>query len=564
MLTPEQINEYRKKYGIGQNKPTQSILSADERINRLRGLISQPSEMPSISTTQQPTTFQNVSILPEKRIETLKGITMETPTIETPTTKEPGFVQSMIQSITRPFAKATITGTKAVKGTFQLAELLGVWAGGDEKRTVEVAKNLAKTASNEAIDLGYLGNVKDLVSDKNQLKNWLDIIGTGIEIGAWVGGKPITGLTKEGIKIGAKELVKMPFKEAMIIGAKTGAKQTAVFGGVTALGRSIQDEVKSKTKPLLESLVNIGIQTSIGTGMGSVVGAITGAISGAITKVIAGKTEKIATNIYNKELQPKLADITADIRKNAATIGQKIKEEVDNKGIPIYTGTYEQLKSRAEGQVMSKLPTLASKLKQYDPTTKITRSEVTSKVLQQIKDEYISVPPEMLKISQILAKQLKPEMNMTEAQASKRFLDKFISNTAWEKVFRGTDINLNNATVLRIAFRTVIRNLINEKTADPVIQTLNKSIGLAIDVNDLVSQQIALRALWKISGQGGFAYKIIGKFIDDVLLNPSITTRFAQFLDKSAGKGIEKSAYSATRILERLPSIFRRTQNKEY
>jgi len=77
---------------------------------------------------------------------------------------------------------------------------------------------------------------------------------------------------------------------------------------------------------------------------------------------------------------------------------------------------------------------------------------------------------------------------------------------------------------------------INQLANNPTIQKLNQELSIAMDVRKMVSNQLAQRATQKISGQSGFYYKLIGRLIDDYILNPAITTRVAQGLKNMGTK----------------------------
>ena len=90
--------------------------------------------------------------------------------------------------------------------------------------------------------------------------------------------------------------------------------------------------------------------------------------------------------------------------------------------------------------------------------------------------------------------------------------------------------------------------MINKKTGDPVIAELNQKLAIAMDVKHLTSEQLAIRAAQKISGQGGAIYKLIGRWIDDYIFNPTFTTRASQAaLGKSVGAtGLRKAVRLGT------------------
>ena len=83
----------------------------------------------------------------------------------------------------------------------------------------------------------------------------------------------------------------------------------------------------------------------------------------------------------------------------------------------------------------------------------------------------------------------------------------------------------------------------DEATGDPAIAAMNKDLATAMDVKHLASAQMAQRVAQKISGSGGYFYKLIGRFIDDYVFNPAITTRISQATkDIATGANVAQGA----------------------
>lgn len=214
--------------------------------------------------------------------------TVQAPAVETP---KPGFIQSAVQDIAKPFLKTIVSPYAVVKGAVELAK------GKNEEA--------AKTATKE-YDFGYFGKVKPLGAEisptagvgETLLQGGKEAVGTALELASnFVGGGGTAGV--------GKSLLKSELKKAIIGGVKTGATMGALGAG----GRSLQEN---------ESLGNVALNTAVGTGVGAALGAGLGVAGvglksvmtplSTVTQKIAPALESMAGKIETTVLKPTKVD----------------------------------------------------------------------------------------------------------------------------------------------------------------------------------------------------------------------------------------------------------------
>jgi len=311
----------------------------------------------------------------------------------------------------------------------------------------------------------------------------------------------------------------------------------ATTGGVYGAGSSLEqnknglDVVKDTLKGASIGLAISGAFESIGYALRKT----------ANSRLIQSKT----SNTYLKELQPKSSEVAAQIEKTPAgeafkTIGTKIRDEVDDLGKPLYTGTYTTMLDKAKITIANKGNQLDNVLSQYD-NIPIKRSEVSGTILDDLTDAMGNLSPSEKKVvEREISRITESSINPTKALKYKRLYDSKIPDSFWQDT---GDRTKSIAVQSRYILRDNLRKLINEKTGDPIVKKLNSSMGLAMDVRRLTASQIASRAKMKIGGAGGvspFRY-IYSKLVDDFILNPAITTNVSQKL-KSMGSKTGKTA----------------------
>jgi len=173
---------------------------------------------------------------------------------------KPGFVQSTLRMIAKPFLRLETTGENIAKATYQLAK-----------------RNVAKSeqALNAPADFGYLGNVEPLKATgkggKLTGKDVKDAAGVSLEIASnFVGGQ------------GVGSLAKTTMKGAVAQGIKTGAKAGLITGLSGGTGRGLQD----KEKGVGYAVGQGAIEGAVGTVVGGALGGITAAMSKGLQRLI--------------------------------------------------------------------------------------------------------------------------------------------------------------------------------------------------------------------------------------------------------------------------------------
>jgi len=310
------------------------------------------------------------------------------------------------------------------------------------------------------------------------------------------------------------------------------------MGGITGAG-SAMSKNKDTTDIVKQTLAGASVGAFI-SGTFEAIGAGLRAMSNS--KGVLNKT----ANTYNKELQPGKKELISQIENSKAgeafkTIGTQIRDEVDDAGRPLYTGTYTTIMDKAKNNLSQKGKQLLTTLAKYDDTVKINKNEIAGDIVNQLSDSMGTLKPSELKIVQGEIKRIaEKEINPTQALGYKRLIDSKIPDSAWDDIASGDRIK-SIAIQARYILRDNLRKLINEKTGDALVQKLNNSMGLAMDVRRMSASQIALRATQKIgAGGGGISpwRAIYGTIMDDMIFNPALTTRFAQNLKTMGQQGI--------------------------
>jgi len=274
-------------------------------------------------------------------------------------------------------------------------------------------------------------------------------------------------------------------------------------------------------------------QTLIGAGIGAVVSSLFEGI-GALTRKISQSeyVQKRTGYTYNKELQPAKKDLAQDISKGFKTFGEDVANVVDDKGNPVYVGKYDTLLNKAKNEISTKGEELNNLLKSI-PDKTATKNQVAGDIVNIMENIYGQLSPAQLKQIQFEINRMPNAMNLTELLKTKRMYDSLIPENFWSKL---NDPATSFPSLVKYTLRDNARKLINQLANNPTIQKLNQELSIAMDVRKMVSNQLAQRATQKISGQSGFYYKLIGRLIDDYILNPAITTRVAQGLKNMGTK----------------------------
>lgn len=270
-----------------------------------------------------------------------------------------------------------------------------------------------------------------------------------------------------------------------------------------------------------------------GAGFGGLTsGLLEGA--GALLRQVSqsGFIQRNSGNTFNKELQPSIKDLSKDISSGFKTFGEQVAGITDKSGKPVYVGTYRTLLGKAKGELAINGSQLTNSLKTLDQSSPITitRQQVAKGIYKTMQDTYGVLSPTQLRQIAFEVKRAPLEMNRTKLETTKRLYDGLIPESFWSKI---GDPAQAFPSLIKYALRDNARKILND-SSDQLTQQLNNRMSIAMDMKKLTSTQLAKRALTKISETGGtgtarnpFSY-FISKLIDDVILNPAITTRLAQ------------------------------------
>jgi hypothetical protein len=290
---------------------------------------------------------------------------------------------------------------------------------------------------------------------------------------------------------------------------------------------------------------------------GASIGAI---ISGTLEAVGAGLravgksnvVQNKTANTYLKELQPPKKEVANQIERTPVgkafkTIGAQIRDEVDEAGKPLYTGTYQTILDKAKTNLAAKGKALTETLARYDDAV-INKNEIAGDIVGEMQDRMGRLKPSELKIiTQEINRITEGQITPTQALEYKRLFDSKIPDSFWTDT---ADRTRAIAVQARYILRDNLRKLINEKTGDATVKALNHSMGLAMDVRRMAAVQLAQRSLEKVGegpGSQSLFRMIYGKLIDDTIFNPAITTNAAQGLSNMG----QKTGQTATRATAR-------------
>ena len=202
-------------------------------------------------------------------------------------TQQPGWLQSLIQGIAKPFAQTAVTGSKILTGIPALVgeglESAGVVKNPQTKENIQKAVDYTKSGA--PVNLGFLGKVSPLgVNEKTgqQLPTGKGIeqaLGTGAEMATTVAGGGETG----GDIVSGEVMAKLG----------TITKEGAVTGGVYGAGNAFTG-ISQKNQSFLQSALNVGLDTIGGVLGGGILGGIAGLGSTSI-KLAVGIVKNLAT-----------------------------------------------------------------------------------------------------------------------------------------------------------------------------------------------------------------------------------------------------------------------------
>ena len=325
-----------------------------------------------------------------------------------------------------------------------------------------------------------------------------------------------------------KEVIGSAAKTALAVGA-VGVKPAATVAGRLGFGTALGAGLGAAGAIEEEGgIKEVATGAVIGGGIGLATAGLLEGIGAGLRKFSQSQyAQKRTGYTYLKELQPPKKEIAKDIEKGFKTFGEEVADVVDDKGSPVYTGSYKTLLEKAKNQLQQKGDLLKNLLKE-SPTIRsirIRQDEVAKDIVETMQNRYGKLSDIQIKQIQFEVNRMPKFMTPTTLLKAKRMFDNLIPDSFWSKL---DDPAQAFPSLVKYHLRDNARKLINEKTANPIIQKINNEMSIAMDVRKLAASQMATRAARKISGEGGFFYKMIGRFIDDYVFNPAITTRSAQ------------------------------------
>ena len=488
MLTPEQIEAERKKYGIKIDaEKTPKVETREERLKRFYDHIEQAKKAnPKIN-----------DLLPKK--------SEQQPEKEKPKSflrKIGDFLTGSEQKLGGTYGTALATRTK----DFKSAQNIPIEEAENERKIVDAIISNEKAGKDSTRLREFLAQQKGV--DIPTLEEQIPALK---KTAKQVAGESIAQITK------IATLGKSPLSGSVLGRIGTGTAIGTASGVSSAMER---DEDAG-------NIVKSGV----------VSGTIGLLLSSFAEGIFAG-ARQFGKNTYNKELQPPKKDLVKQIENNWKTFGEQVRSLKDESGKYVYQGGYNNMKKQAEEQLAKNGEKLTSLLKKYD-NLKIYKGDVAKDITGQMENTFGKLSPAQIKSIQFEMNRIPNSFTPAEALKYKRMYDGLIPDSFWTKA---GDANVAFNTQVKYILRDGLRESINNKIKDNIVTTLNNNLSIAMDMRHLTSEQIAIRTTEKISSSGGVLNKIFGKIWDDVLFNPALTTRVSQAIQGFTGDKLKKAA----------------------
>ena len=349
------------------------------------------------------------------------------------------------------------------------------------------------------------------------------------------------------IAIGATPASGLTAAKTGTFAAKVGAKK-ATTNLIGRLGMATAFGTGSGTKKALEEDRN-AFQTATSAVRGGAIGFTTGLFFEGIMKGIKKVAPLFGKNTYNKELQPNANELASNIKRNADTFGEKVRNITDENGKAIYKGTYNTLMKQGKNEVSKNGDKLTALLKAADKVDdfSINKNKIAGNIISDLKNQYGSLTSNQLKSIKLFVRKMPNQMNRTDMQKYKRLYDSLMSKTDWSKIIVG-DTQASFAGQVKYILRDNIKKAIEQSTDDVVIKTLNTRMGIGMEVRDLAAKQLASRAKMKVQASGmNPISRLLSRIWDDGLFNAGITTRASQLTQK-IGEGTPGLVSQATKF----------------
>lgn len=304
------------------------------------------------------------------------------------------------------------------------------------------------------------------------------------------------------------------------LGATPGGGMAGRLGFGTAVGAGAGTQTALKENLSGGDIAKAAV---VGGAVGLATGLAAEGIGAVVKKIAQTKlVQKPAGNIYNRELQPNTKDLTQALERHTKTLGQKVLNETDELGKPVYKGSYATMQRQAENQIKKNASILKGQLKGIGTTTK--SGEFEGKLLEKLTEEFGLLDDRQLAVIKAELKRLPPNMSPVELLEQRQITDSLIPKGFW------ADPNPQRAFVgnVRYYLRGLMKESIEKVAPTTPVRELNQKIGLAMDVKDLSILQEALRAKGKGVGTLAGFWKPVILLLDRTIFSPSVTTRVAQ------------------------------------
>jgi len=517
-LTASQINNLRKKYNVGSvqdSKPSGEQI-ANDRINRLKAN-TYGGENINQSPTQSIQEQSNIGIGGEK-----EGFIKKIAKFFSPKSVE-GFGDTIGTALATPMINKVVE-----EETEQNLEL--------QDKIMEKLKdpNVSKEQKDKLIRLSKELNfdMTEAIPTLNKTAKEIAAEGLGTLGTIAVGATPASGLTSA---------------TAGSLAAKVGA-QKATTNIIGRLGFATAFGAGSGTKKGLEQDKE-AFDIAKDAFKGGVVGLGTGLFFEGVMRGIKKVAPLFGKNTYNKELQPNANELASNIKRNADTFGEKVRNITDENGKAIYKGTYNTLMKQGKNEVSKNGDKLTALLKAADKVDdfSINKNKIAGNIISDLKNQYGSLTSNQLKSIKLFVRKMPNQMNRTDMQKYKRLYDSLMSKTDWSKIIVG-DTQASFAGQVKYILRDNIKKAIEQSTDDVVIKTLNTRMGIGMEVRDLAAKQLASRAKMKVQASGmNPISRLLSRIWDDGLFNAGITTRASQLTQK-IGEGTPGLVSQATKF----------------
>lgn len=340
-LTPQQIAERRKKYGLDNITTNTSNVgvskSADDRIKELRSGV--------------PEAPQNV-------------------------------LTTLAKGIIRPFARAGVNAYNTVAGAGTLGAAAIAKLRGKDEQASELVGEAGRQAT-KVRNLPFLGETAPVGSREGDstFAGIKDILGTGLEIGSnFVGAGAASQTAKAGFRTALKE------------GVKTGLRTGAATGAAAGAGNALEEN-----KGAIDTLQDI----ILGTAIGGAVGAGTGAVSAAASKVLDA-TKKLRSKlpgVVDEAVTTPGGSTAAPVAEEAPGIMTGVKENLRAKANRMkgarersVINTQEKIKARQEFEKLEPVEQSAIRKGLLPRDTQLIKTatpkqkELNKKILQAAED----------------------------------------------------------------------------------------------------------------------------------------------------------------------------------